>query len=101
MALQTVSVRKPNKGMVAVRVIVITVLVTAFSFVVSLFLAIAGIVLVGMIKGGISNMSTAYQYIAFPIAMGAMVIGFIVVLITEIKHYKRMQAEYDEWKRAA
>ncbi len=101
MALQTVSVRKPNLGMVVVRVVVMTVLITIFCFAVSLFLGIAGIVLVGMIKGGISDLSVAYRSIAFPIAMGAAAIGFIVTLVTEVRHYKRMKAEYFEWKKAA
>lgn len=87
--------------MVAVRILVITVLITAFCFAVSLFLGIAGIVLVGMIRGGISDLSAAYRHIAFPIAMGAMVIGFVATLVTEIKHYRRMKADYIEWRRAA
>lgn len=86
--------------MVAVRVVVITVLITLFCFAVALFLGIAGIVLVGMIRGGISDLSVAYRHIAFPIAMGAMVVGFVVTLVSEIKHYRRMRAEYDDWKKA-
>jgi hypothetical protein len=101
MALQTVSVRKPNLAMVAVRVVVITILITLLCFAVSLFLGIAGIVLVDMIKGGPSDLSLAYRHIAFPIAVGAMVIGFIITLVTEIKHYRRKKAEYIEWKKAA
>ncbi len=101
MALQTVSVRKPNKAMVAVRVILITVVITALCFAIALFLGIAGIMLVGMIKGGIKDVSIAYRHIAFPIAMVAMVIGFVVTLTNEIKHYRRMKADYVEWKKAA
>ncbi len=101
MALQTVSVRKPNKAMVVVRVVLITLLITAFCFAVSLFLGIAGIMLVGMIKGGISDVSAAYRHIAFPIAMVAMTIGFVVTLVSEIRHYRRMKAEYVEWRKAA
>src|SRR5512146_2028987 len=101
MALQTVSVRKPNKAMVVVRVVLITLLITAFCFAVSLFLGIAGIMLVGMIKGGISDVSLAYRHIAFPIAMGAMTIGFVVTLVNEIRHYRRMKADYVQWRKAA
>jgi hypothetical protein len=101
MAPQTVSVRKPNMAMVVVRVVVITVLITLLCFAVSLFLGIAGIVLVGMIKGGHSDLSLAYRHIAFPIAMGAMIIAFVVTLVTEIKHYRRMRAEWIERRRAA
>jgi uncharacterized membrane protein len=96
-----VSVRKPNAALVVVRVVVVTILITLLCFAVSLFLGIAGIVLVGMIKGGLSDLSLAYRHIAFPIALGAMVIAFVVTLVTEIKHYRRMRAEYDEWKKAA
>lgn len=101
MALQTVSLRKPNKAMVAVRVVLITLLITLFCFAVALFLGIAGIVLVGMIRGGATDLSAAYRHIAFPIAMGAMVIGFVATLVTEIRHYQRMKADYVEWKKAA
>ncbi len=101
MALHTVSVRKPNKAMVVVRVIVITVVITALCFAVALFLGIAGIMLVGMIKGGVSDVSLAYRHIAFPTAMVAMAIGFVVTLINEVRHYRRMKADYAQWKRAA
>ncbi len=101
MAPHIVSVRKPNLAMVIVRVVVITVLVTLLSFAVALFLGIAGILLVGMIKGGLSDLSLAYRHIAFPIAMGAMVIAFVVTLVTEVKHYRRQRANYDEWRKAA
>jgi uncharacterized membrane protein len=101
MPLQTVSVRKPNMAMLAVRVILITVLVTLICFVVSLFLSIVGILIAGMIRGGIADMTVAYRSIAFPIALGAMVIGFIVALVSEIKHYRKMKTDYEEWKKAA
>jgi TRAP-type C4-dicarboxylate transport system permease small subunit len=87
--------------MVAVRVVLITLLVTAFCFAVSLFLGIAGIVLVSMIRGGNSDLSLAYRHIAFPVAMGAMAIAFVLTLVTEIKHYRRRKAEYVEWRKAA
>ncbi len=87
--------------MVAVRIALITVLITIFCFAVSLFLGIAGIVVVGMIKGGISDMSLAYRHIAFPIAMVAMTIAFFVTLVSEIKHYRRMKFDYEQWRQAA
>lgn len=101
MAIQTVSVRKPKVAMVVVRVVVITVLITLICFAVALFLGIAGILVVGMIRGGISDISLAYRHIAFPIAVGAMTIGFVATLVYEIRQYRRKKAEYVEWRRAA
>lgn len=96
-----VSVRKPNAALVVVRVIVVTVLITLLCFAISLFLGIAGIVLVGMIKGGLSDLSLAYRHIALPVAVVAMVIAFIVTLVVEVKHYRRMRDEYEAWRKAA
>src|SRR5512142_509738 len=94
--LQTVSVRKPNVAVMAVRVVIITLLVTLITFVVSLFLSIVGILITGMIRGGVADMSLAYRSIAFPIAIGAMIVGFVIALVTEIRHYRKVKTEYDE-----
>jgi ABC-type methionine transport system permease subunit len=102
MAAETHNVmRKPSLGLAAVRVVLITFISTLLSFAVGLFFGIVGVVLVNMAKGGALNMNLAYRHVAFPLAMVATVITFVVTLRWELRRYRQARAEYVEWKKAA
>jgi TRAP-type C4-dicarboxylate transport system permease small subunit len=84
-----------------VRVVVTTILLTLLAFVVSLFLAIVGILLVNMFRGGGINMAAAYRQIALPIAIVVLVVAFAATLITEVRHLRRLRAQTTSYRRAA
>ncbi len=72
------------------RVVAITFLATLLAFCVSLFFGIAGVVLTKMIRGTPTpDLSVAYRHIAFPIAIVALVVTFVVTLITEVRRYRQ------------
>lgn len=93
--------RKPSAGLAAVRVLLITVITTLFCFAVALFFGIVGVVLANVAKHGRLNMNIAYRHIAFPIAVGVLLIAFVSALVSEVRRYRRARAEYQEWKKAA
>ncbi len=94
-------VRKPSVALAAVRVVVLTVLFTLMGFVVALFLAIVGIVLVNMVRGGGINMIHAYRSVALPAAIGVGAAALILSAISEIRSYRRRKAEARDYLRAA
>jgi hypothetical protein len=81
--------RAPRWYGVPVRVLLVTVLGTLLSFAVSLFLAIIGTVTVSAIGGAHPDMRIAYRSIALPAALVAGSVILILVLITEIRHYRQ------------
>jgi uncharacterized membrane protein len=95
------TVRKPSAGMAAVRIVLITVITTLFCFAIALFFSIVGVFLADIARHGRVDMSIAYRHIAFPIAVGVLVIAFVSALVSEIRRYRRARADYIEWKRAA
>lgn len=93
--------KKPSLGLAGVRVVLITLIITLFVFAVGLFFGIVGVVLVNMAKGGGLNMNLAYRNVAFPLAIVALVIAFVVTLRWELRRYRQARAEYVQWKKAA
>ena len=88
------AVRKPSILLSVIRVIVLTVLSTLLAFAVSLFLAICGIVLTNMIRGGGINMAAAYRSVALPIAIGVGFVALVVSIIVEVRTYRRATERY-------
>jgi uncharacterized membrane protein len=71
------------------RVIFVTFLATLLAFCIGLFFGIVGVVLTKMIRGtSTPSMAAAYRHVALPIAVAALVVTFIVALISEIRHYQ-------------
>ncbi len=83
--------RSRHKAVWAVfRVVAVTFLATLLAFCISLFFGIVGVVLTKMIRGTPTpDMSIAYRHIAFPIAIVALVVTFIIALVTEVRHYRQ------------
>ena len=92
--------RKPSVGLALVRVVVISIALALLAFVISLFLAVAGILLADMIRGGGTNLALAYRHIAFPIAIVVLVVAFVLTLRTEMRHLRRLRAQ-TTYRRAA
>lgn len=78
--------------MVAVRVLLVTFLMTLVSFAVSLLLGILGLVAYSRMHNVSPNMTLAYRYVAIPsaAAVGVMVLIFTVGL--ELRHYRQAKA---------
>jgi zinc transporter ZupT len=82
------SQRPPGVIGVAVRVFLITLLLTLLSFAVSLFAGIVGSLVVGLARGRSPNLTVAYRSVAFPVAAGVCVVVFVLALVTEIRRYR-------------
>ena len=84
--------RRPRWFWILPRVLLVTFILTLFSFAVSLFLGILGVVIGSRLRGIPTNMATAYRHIALP---AAIVVGSIVLISAtamEIRHYRQSRA---------
>lgn len=85
-------VHHPRWFWIVPRVLLVTFILTAFSFAVSLFLGILGIVIGSRLRGVPANMAFAYRHIAAP---AAAIVGCIVLVSAtamEIRHYRQNRA---------
>jgi TRAP-type C4-dicarboxylate transport system permease small subunit len=72
------------------RAVAVTFLATLLAFCISLFFGIVGVLLTKMIRGTPTpDLDVAYRHIAFPIAIAALVVTFVVALITEVRQYRQ------------
>ena len=69
-----------------------TFILTLFSFAVSLFLGILGIVVGAHLRGIHPNMAFAYRHIALPAAAVAGSIVLVSATAMEIRHYRQARA---------
>lgn len=76
---------------IPVRVLLITVIGTLLCFAVSLLLAIVVTATAAALRGIHPDMRVAYRE-AVPIAIIAGVIVFAIMLVVEIRHYRRAKA---------
>ena len=88
MALARAS-RSPHWYTIPVRVGLVTFIGTLLCFAVSLLFAIFGTVILAAMHGAHPDMRIAYRHIALPIALVAGSVVFILVLVTEIRHYRQ------------
>lgn len=81
--------RRPRWFWILPRVLLVTFILTLFSFAVSLFLGILGVVIGSRLRGIPTNMAIAYRHIALP---AAIIVGSIVLISAtamEIRHYRQ------------
>ncbi len=83
------------------RVGITTFLATLISFAISLFFALAAILLVNLTRGGGVNTTLAYRHFAFPIAMSVLMITLVTAVILEIRAARREQSAPRRMHRAA
>jgi len=81
--------RKPRWQAIPLRVLLVTFLLTLFSFAVSLLLSILGVVIAAKVHGAHPDMRIAYRKIALPVAMVAGSIVLILSVVMEIRHYRQ------------
>jgi uncharacterized membrane protein len=77
---------------VPARAVFIAFLVTLLTFAVTLFGAIAAVVISGALQGQNPDVRFAYRHVALPVAVIVGVAGLIVALIVEIRHYRQAKA---------
>jgi len=73
-------------------VLLVTFVLTALSFAVTLFLGILGIVIGSRLRGIHPNMAFAYRHIAAPAAAIAGCIVLVSATAMEIRHYQQNRA---------
>lgn len=83
------------------RAVILTILITLLAFAVSLFLAIVGIVLVAMIRGGGINMAIAYRHIALPFALVVLCVTLVYMLVGAVRDVRGSRATRPPSSRAA
>jgi hypothetical protein len=71
------------------RVLLVTFLLTLFSFAASLLLSILGVVIQAKVRGTHPDMRIAYRNIALPVALVAGSIVLVLSLVMEIRHYRQ------------
>ena len=81
--------RSPHWYGIPVRVFLVTFIGTLLCFAVSLLFAILGTVILAALHGVHPDMRIAYRHIALPMAPVAGSVIFVVILITEIRHYRQ------------
>lgn len=87
--------------MLAVRVVVVTILVTLLAFAVSLLLGILGIALTNVLRDVDVSMAIAYRNVALPFAGAVLIISFSAILTREIREFRRERAATREYSQAA
>jgi uncharacterized membrane protein len=80
---------RPKWFWILPRVLLVTFVLTALSFAVSLFLGILGIVIGSRVRGVTPNMAFAYRHIAAPAAAIAGCIVLVSATAMEIRHYRQ------------
>jgi len=82
----------PRWTAIPVRVLAMTFLLTLLSFAVALLLSILGTVVYSQVKHVAPNLTFAYRHIAFPFAITVGAIVLVLLLLMEIRHYRREKA---------
>jgi hypothetical protein len=72
--------------------LLIAFLLVLLLFAVSLLLAIAGLVIAALTRGGTVDMTFAYRDIAVPVAIVAGPFVLVAAFVLEIRHYRRAKA---------
>jgi hypothetical protein len=91
MAQARTVIPRPRWYLIPARVCVITFLLTALSFAVSLLLGILGLIAVAWVRGVHPNLAIAYRHIAAPAALAIAAIVLVTTVSLEIRHYRQMK----------
>lgn len=84
--------RSPRWYLIPLRVGLVTMVVTALAFAVTLFLGIAGLLAGAKLHGSHPDMTLAYRFIALPSALIVCAVVLISTTILELRHYRRAKA---------
>ena len=87
--------RRPKWFWIFPRVLLVTFILTALSFAISLFLGILGVVINSRLRGTPLNLTFAYRHIALPAALVTGSIVLISAFAIEIRHYLQARALAD------
>ena len=84
--------RSPHWYWIPLRVFLITFVGTLLVFAVSLLIAIIATAIASAVRGIHPDMRIAYRMIAFPTAVIAGAVIFVVAIVTEVRHYRKARA---------
>ena len=84
--------RRPHWFWILPRVLLVTFILTLFSFAVTLLLGIIGVTIVSRVRGIPTNMTIAYRHIALPAAIVVGIIVLVSATVMEIRHYRQSKA---------
>lgn len=83
------SIPKPRWYLIPARVLLVTFLLTALSFAISLLLGILGLLVGARLRGVHPNLTIAYRHIAAPAAAAIAVIVLVTIVSMEIRHHRQ------------
>jgi TRAP-type C4-dicarboxylate transport system permease small subunit len=84
--------RSPRWYGVPLRVTMLTLIASLLSFSVILLFSLIGVIVTASLRGVHPDMRIAYRQIALPIGAVAAAVIFLMVLIHEVRHYRRAKA---------
>jgi uncharacterized membrane protein len=84
--------RQPRWYAVPARALFLAFLLTLLTFAITLFGAIAIVVISGALRGQNPDMRFAYRHVALPVAVVVGSAGLIIALVMEIRHYRQARA---------
>jgi hypothetical protein len=84
--------RTPRWAYIPVRVLLVTFLLTVFSFALGLLLGIIGTVLSAGVRNLHPNMTHAYRHVAIPAAATVAAITLVWTTVVEVRHYRQAKA---------
>ena len=94
--LVTSPVTRPRRWAVAVRIALITGLVTIVAFALALLAGVVSLALFNLIRGGAVQMAGAYRQFAVPVAVLAFVVALVAASVYEVRLYRRRR---EAWRR--
>jgi uncharacterized membrane protein YfcA len=86
---------RPRWYLIPARVLLVTFLLTALGFAISLLLGILGILAGSWLRGVHPNLTIAYRSIATPAAASIAVIVLVTTISMEVRHYRQMKVLAD------
>jgi hypothetical protein len=84
--------RQPRWYAVPARALFLAFLLTLLTFAITLFGAIAVVVISGALRGQNPDVRFAYRHVALPVAVVVGSVGLIIALVMEIRHYRQARA---------
>jgi hypothetical protein len=75
-----------------VRALLLAVLIALLAFAASLFLAIVGVALVAIVRGGGVDMALAYRHVAAPFALAVFCVSLAYLLVSAVREVRQGRA---------
>ena len=83
--------RKPNLIFAVLRVLLISAMISLVAFALTLFVAIAVLMITSAVRGGHVDLTVAYRSYAFPTAKVALIAALVLTTGREVRAHRQRQ----------